>query len=82
MSPEQAYAIIKKFRKDSFANTCLEYDDFYLFNMIPNKYADRDDYRPGSFHYRVDKLTGEIDMYNIFEDPVAYNSAVVHELIN
>lgn len=82
MTPNDAYEIVKKQNRGCYAVNCLEYRDFYLFNMIPYQFIGRNDYVSGSIFDAVDKKTGKISKYDILSDVGAYNSAKVHKLNN
>ena len=80
MTPQEAYRIVKRRYPNRFAESCMEYRDFYLFSMIPYKFLGATSYVGGSVFDAVDKKTGKISQYDILADIEAYHNAKIHEV--
>lgn len=80
MTPQEAYRIVKRRYPSCFASSCLEYDKFYLFSMIPYKFFGATSYVAGSVFDAVDKKTGKVTSYDILTDVEAYHNAKPHKV--
>lgn len=74
LSVQDAYAIIKRKHPGKVIRSCVEFDEFYAFYMVPKELA-TEDLISSQFVDAVEKETGKLFTYNIFSDKHAYRNA-------
>ena len=57
------------------AVACLDYGDFYAFNLVPKEVEDPSSYNTGTWLYYVIKSNGLIGMFDFTADWSAYDRA-------